>query len=104
MRPIDADALKNHLEDLRSYTALNKEQAYYMGETNALKIAIRNVENAPTVDAVPVVRCKDCKHCDVNSFPGYIYCDAWGMDLNKDEYPPETFFCADGERVKTDAD
>lgn len=55
MRPIDADALKNHLEDLRSYTALNKEQAYYMGETNALKIAIRNVENAPTIDAVPVV-------------------------------------------------
>ena len=55
MRPIDADVLKDRLEDLRSYTALNKEQDYYRGETNALKIAICDVEDAPTIDAVPVV-------------------------------------------------
>ena len=54
MRLGDLDALKDHLEDLQSYTALGKEHAYYRGETNALKIAIRNVENAPTIDAVPV--------------------------------------------------
>lgn len=24
---------------------------------------IKGLENAPTVDAVEVVRCKDCKHC-----------------------------------------
>ena len=35
-----------------------------LGETE--KAFLRNyVNNAPTVDAVPVVRCKDCKHCTV---------------------------------------
>ena len=50
------------------------------------------------MNAVPVVRCKDCKYCDLNPYPGYFYCDALGMDLNADEYPPDMFFCADGER------
>ena len=54
MRPIDADALKNRLEDLRSYTMLGEGCLYYDGETNALSIAILNIVNAPTVDAVPV--------------------------------------------------
>ena len=54
MRPIDADALKNHLEDLRSYTMLGEGSLYYDGETNALSVAILNIVNAPTVDAVPV--------------------------------------------------
>lgn len=54
MRPIDADALKNHLEDLRSYTILGEKHPYYSGETNALSVVIQNIENAPTVDAVPV--------------------------------------------------
>ena len=54
MRLIDADALKNHLEDLRSYTMLGEECLYYDGETNALSVAIQNIDNALTVDAVPV--------------------------------------------------
>ena len=54
MRLGDLDALKNHLEDLRSYTILGEEHPYYSGETNALSVAIQNIENAPTVDAVPV--------------------------------------------------
>ena len=85
MRLIDADAVKGRLEDLQSYTALNKEQAYYRGETNALKIAIRNVENAPTVDAEIVVRCQNCKHhgsCGYEDIPGW--------------------FCADGEAKEGD--
>ena len=28
----------------------------------SLKSIINLIQNAPTVDAVPVVRCKDCKH------------------------------------------
>lgn len=26
-------------------------------------LKVSDIENAPTVDAVEVVRCKDCKHC-----------------------------------------
>ena len=103
MRLIDADALKDRLEDLRSYTALNKEQAYYRGETNALKIAIRSVKNAPTVDAVPVVRCKDCKHAHLTYDGDCKYCQ---LDIDRD-FTEETYrngdwFCADGERMATD--
>lgn len=46
MRPIDADALKKSLLEKGFYPAIVK----------------RAIEDAPTVDAVEVVRCKDCKH------------------------------------------
>ena len=35
--------------------------AYYL--TNYAMLILRE---APTVDAVPVVRCKDCKYCDIS--------------------------------------
>lgn len=44
------------------------------------------------VDAIPLVRCKDCKHTK-NDGCGAIYCkvwDRWEM--------PKDYFCADGER------
>ena len=50
MRLVDADAL---------HTLLIKTKS--IGELSAKK-AIRYVEDAPTVDAVPVIRCKDCKY------------------------------------------
>lgn len=44
------------------------------------------IEDAPTIDAVQVVRCKDCKHCH------NYFC----MKDLKDK--PSDFFCAYGER------
>lgn len=92
MRLVDADALKDRLEDLRSYTALNKEQAYYKGETNALKIAIRNIENAPTV-CVPQdtpLKCRTCSFfvnadglCMIN---GLGRCSMFGGERSADDY------------------
>lgn len=50
----------------------------------------------PTVDAVPVVRCKECKHSmQVNGMVGLVWCNHLaevGTWVEKD------FFCADGER------
>ena len=49
------------------------------------------VNDAPTVDAVPVVRCRECKHhhdCDTH------FCDALGMDCPDDS----EFFCSYGKR------
>ena len=52
---------------------------------------------APTVDAVPVVRCKDCKHKvttqDGEYNPHDIVCDYWESDGLE-----ETDFCSYGER------
>ena len=58
MRLIDADALIN--ESL-------KEGAY--GYVDTYQIA-----NAPTVDAVPVVRCKDCKWFEPEDEDGDCWC------------------------------
>ena len=49
------------------------------------------IADTPTVDAVPVVRCKDCKHhydCGVH------FCNRLGMDCPDDS----DFFCSYGER------
>ena len=68
-RLIDANAL---IEEA------NAEGAY--GYVDAFQIA-----NAPTVDAVEVVRCRDCKH---------RYSDSWCEYVDDDD----NFYCARGER------
>ena len=53
------------------------------------------MEDAPTVDAVEVVRCKDCRKCHPweapNGATGYE-CDYHGEDVKLDD------FCSYGER------
>lgn len=98
MRLIDVDAL---IETMRENAEGN--EGWY-GDTWAF---MRDVENAPTIDAVPVVRCKDCKHWDEHSQYGYDsengvygnYCMLWTPD--DDFYAvqtPEDGFCFVGER------
>ena len=50
------------------------------------------INNQPTVDAVPVVRCKDCKYHDERD--NYIYCWALKMKCHNDS----EFFCKYGEQ------
>ena len=51
-RLIDADALKERA--IRVSTV--KEHCYMKA------VGTHEIDKAPTIDAVPVVRCKDCKH------------------------------------------
>ena len=51
-------------------------------------VAKEAIRAAPTVDAVPVVRCKDCKYFKTR------LCE------NEDNY--DDWFCADGERKDGD--
>lgn len=51
------------------------------------------LEAAPTVDAVPVVRCRECKH-SYESISGR-FCS---MGPCVDCFVPEYFFCSYGER------
>lgn len=53
---------------------------------------------SPTIDAIPVVRCKDCKHYRINTvYPGtnmiMTYCAKTGIAESNPDW-----FCADGER------
>lgn len=50
------------------------------GEYTNSKSGCKVIDDAPTVDAVPVVRCKDCRRQTI--------C-----------YHSEDYFCADGEKV-----
>ena len=54
---------------------------------------IRSIKNAPTVDAVEVVRCRECNQGEVDDpdFPDQYYCHA-GCGWNKGD-----FYCAYGE-------
>ena len=56
----------------------------------AYAISIESVRNAPTVDAVEVVRCKDCKRYQLDSIFHVGFCD--GKRCKDDD------FCSYGER------
>ena len=54
------------------------------------------LDKFPTIDAVPVVRCRECKHARIHPC-GYVYChrdgrNAYEMTFNIDG------FCSYGER------
>ena len=63
--------------------------AYHL--TNYATLILRE---APTVDAVEVVRCRECKQGEIDDpdFPDQYYCHA-GCGWNKGD-----FYCAYGER------
>ena len=56
-RLIDADAL---IEDIKSFWDWDSIDG--ITSTTVLKQTITDISHAPTIDAVPVVRCKDCRH------------------------------------------
>ena len=62
-RYIDADAVYKILEscEIRKATIGNPLTDWEYGYTCGIERAESEIECAPTIDAVPVIRCKDCK-------------------------------------------
>lgn len=89
-RLIDADALKRRTQKVA--TQAWKMNIHARVET-VLNQFIDFINDAPTVDAVPVVRCKDCKHRD----PQDGKCDC-GHDILWQQPRSDDWYCADGER------
>lgn len=57
------------------------------------------IEKAPTVDAVVVTRCKDCKHlCVWNRKDIYAFCPKTKIVFLPFDKDTRTFFCSLGER------
>ena len=57
------------------------------------------IEKAPTVDAVQVVRCENCKHLRVwNQKDIYAFCPKTNIVFLPFEKDTRTFFCSYGER------
>ena len=64
-RLIDADALKKSIEELKRSPWFNSvlNLSWHAGIKEALEIVETCcIDKEPTIDAVPVIRCKDCKY------------------------------------------
>lgn len=82
-RLIDADALLN--EFLKRYTERERNRNLVFAACEIKQDFADMISDFPTVDAVEVVRCKDCKH---------RYEDSWCEYVDDDD----NFYCARGER------
>ena len=86
MRLIDADALKS------------KVQAQEWKRDPAVMLALdwiyMLINEQPTIDAVPVVRCKDCKHYNTTGCSkGFGWCESMDRGVSDD------FYCANGAKM-----
>lgn len=91
MRLIDADALEKGKYHSNEF---GTQVAWKQGWNDAVDAIINY---APTVDAVPVVRCKDCKfHLNSNEKCGLV--DTRLHFYETDKVWTEDCFCAWGER------
>lgn len=95
MRLIDADALSQKWQDVLNEKADEKGTVAY----RTFELFIERLAEEPTIDAVPVIRCQNCKHCE----DGLCYHPRSNgladvlMVLDDD-------FCSYGEPKKGDAD
>ena len=93
MRLIDAYELKDKLIQL----AQDDDLKFWAPVIGA---CVREIDDAPTIDAVEVVRCKDCKHWETDWTPNFAksdtehYCPYVSLLRDADWY------CKDGERSK----
>ena len=92
MRLIDADALAGKiLLDAPGFLDGGSEitKAFIMAMINTRSVT-------PTIDAVPIIRCKDCKFSEkINSV--YLCGKSREFVVHKSDW-----FCADGERKDSD--
>lgn len=58
---------------------------------------VEAVKSVPAVDAVPVVRCKDCKFYQNHGLRDVVF-DKDACHWNADEQPDPDDFCSCGER------
>ena len=111
MRLIDADATIKYLREFRCKDCDRRKGmkngkicfCYEIGEAPCRACDIGDTVDyfldediSPTVDAVPVVRCKDCKHGEKCVEPHKDYwCNLY------EGYKWSEWFCADGEPKST---
>ena len=82
-------------EALLSFEKMDADLCATCGEHHTAEDVIMMIKTAPTVDAVPVVRCRECKHCD----PENYHCDhPMGTAAPLRRKPDD--FCSYGERKR----
>ncbi len=92
MRLIDADKI------------LEKMQSVFDMQDLYLPVHFQQlvVDDMPTVDAVPVVRCRECKYCEYDALFSNWWCKRIRDDIGFEKLP--NWYCADGEREDDETD
>ena len=91
------ETLKEHHDYIMQEPEISKTIKWC--EAACFNRTIDALETAPAVDAVEVVRCKDCKHGQPsNAWEEFWYCEVWTIHHRGDN------FCSYGERRADDAD
>ena len=80
-------------ESLLSFEKMDVDLCATCGEHHTAEDVIMMIKTAPTVDAVPVVRCRECNHCD----PENYHCDHHMGTAAPLRRKPDDF-CSYGER------
>ena len=95
MRLIDAEQLSEAIHD--NVPAPHDDASW------AKENCLYEIDMAPTVDAVPVVRCRECKHRYTENCPMYFHDFYWlegyGEYVDDDtDHTEDDYFCPKGER------
>lgn len=92
MRVIDADAMKRVYQEVLCSHVACIDCSFFMDDKYCRFETM--LSEAPTINAIPVVRCWECKQGEIDDpdFPDEYYCHA-GCGWNKGD-----FYCAYGER------
>lgn len=105
-RYIDADALQKLFNEVSTSLLCRRELAKDTEHmVRAFIMVTEMIQDAPTVDAVEVVRCRDCKHCrEKDRSEAFVYCEdvviCTNDEVTADGWLPvfKNYFCAYGER------
>ena len=86
MKLIDADKLLYHKRKVMFFGLGQDDECW------GFAVPVEEIDKAPTIDAVPVIRCARCRHGEAfKTFPGGIFCP-----YIKDTLPPDGY-CYMGE-------
>lgn len=91
MRPIDADVIYSKLHSIGGCDAKDE---WAKGYDDGVSAAIDCLQDAPSLDVAPVVRCKDCKFSRETQILGgaNLYCKRYGS------FGEESDFCSRAEK------
>jgi hypothetical protein len=88
MRLIDADKAVEQINEWLDQTGAIPLNTSYHFEL------LGCIEDCPTIDAVPVVRCRECKHYNtIGCSKGFGWCE------NIDRGTSDNFYCANGKQL-----
>lgn len=85
MRPIDADALIDEIKYIAGQDTIMWFDDRKIRREQEVNMAAF-IERMPTIDSVPVVRCKDCKHWGMHKRLNVPWCRAMHIDKSANGY------------------